>query len=1077
MIRDYGFSRSLPLATRVLVTVPAAGGVTPEAMRHLDHALRQQDQAWKGTAGLLFAGGLLLRIQRAVFNRFLAQVPVSTQVLQPGPALEPLPEQYPMEAAPGLPLAPIPDQTWPIREALLLRLALENQALGFLERHMQTPLPGQPTFVQRLDSLEGDLQQLGPVPGFSMTVTELLRLPQRRFPGSLLDQLAFARTLFRGLIPAELDQWLDLAGGLLREEGAARLPGPGPAQVLQFQEGGEPERFSPDSAWMPNVVMLAKSSFVWLDQLSKQYGRPITRLDQIPEEELARLAGWGFTCLWLIGVWERSAASRNIKKTMGNPEALASAYSLAEYRIAENLGGEEALANLRSRAWGHGIRLAADMVPNHTGVDSRWVVERPDLFLQTPRPPYPAYNFSGPELSPVPWLSIKIEDGYWNRRDAAVVFQRRDLNTGDTRYIYHGNDGTSMPWNDTAQLDFTREETRHAVKQEILAVARRFPVIRFDAAMTLAKKHYQRLWFPAPGDEGAVPSRAEHGLARERFSELFPEEFWREVVDLIAREAPDTLLLAEAFWLMEGYFVRTLGMHRVYNSAFMNMLKMEDNARYRATLRNVLDFSPEVLTRFVNFLNNPDEKTAVEQFGKGDKYFGVTLMMVTMPGLPMFGHGQVEGYTEQYGMEYAKAYRDEAPDAALVARHQQEIFPVMKHRRVFSSAEHMALFDCRGPGGVNEDVFAYTNRNGGEAGLVLFNNAFSRAEGRIHQSMPVRWTGASTSMSLAQALGLPLDGDALALARDSVSGQWALFSCGDLHEHGLHVRLDGYGRRCFLEFQVVRGELWRKLKGRLGDGLIEDPWREIRKLESQGARQALLAVLDGVAAGDACTRMEALLEALAAAGAGLGLTLRLGPSTFPDPADLGLPKGGYWGGVEALTQQVRVLQALAQVSGLGGAGLEERLFLFEPRPQVAVYLHGAKFGLSPELLRVWEAHDAGVLLGQGGAAAELCALLEDQRVKNLLGVHQAEGHWWLHQEALEALVMLATRLAEGRRRQQARTQGAGAGRKTGSKPETLFKLAEKAAYDYEAFTELLCGPKRKPSPKKPAKKATKAPKK
>jgi hypothetical protein len=73
---------------------------------------------------------------------------------------------------------------------------------------------------------------------------------------------------------------------------------------------------------------------------------------------------------------------------------------------------------------------------------------------------------------------------------------------------------------------------------------------------------------------------------------------------------------------MEGYFVRTLGMHRVYNSAFMNMLKLEDNAKYRQTLKNVLEFSPAVLQRFVNFMNNPDERTAIEQFGKGDKYFG-----------------------------------------------------------------------------------------------------------------------------------------------------------------------------------------------------------------------------------------------------------------------------------------------------------------------------------------------------------------------------------------------------------------------------------------------------------------------
>ena len=42
-----------------------------------------------------------------------------------------------------------------------------------------------------------------------------------------------------------------------------------------------------------------------------------------------------------------------------------------------------------------------------------------------------------------------------------------------------------------------RADVREAVIQTILHVARQFPIIRFDAAMTLAKKHYQRLWFPA----------------------------------------------------------------------------------------------------------------------------------------------------------------------------------------------------------------------------------------------------------------------------------------------------------------------------------------------------------------------------------------------------------------------------------------------------------------------------------------------------------------------------------------------------------------------------------------------------
>ena len=62
-----------------------------------------------------------------------------------------------------------------------------------------------------------------------------------------------------------------------------------------------------------------------------------------------------------------------------------------------------------------------------------------------------------------------------------------------------------MPWNDTAQLDYMNPVVREAVIQTILAVARKFPIIRFDAAMTLAKKHIQRLWFPEPGQGVPFP--------------------------------------------------------------------------------------------------------------------------------------------------------------------------------------------------------------------------------------------------------------------------------------------------------------------------------------------------------------------------------------------------------------------------------------------------------------------------------------------------------------------------------------------------------------------------------------------
>jgi hypothetical protein len=151
----------------------------------------------------------------------------------------------------------------------------------------------------------------------------------------------------------------------------------------------EYEAFSADQAWMPTVVLIAKSTYVWLEQLSKKYGRHIHRLDHIPDEELHLLADRGITGLWLIGLWERSRASKTIKRLRGNRDAVASAYSLKDYLIAEDLGGEEAYENLRYRASKAGLRLASDMVPNHMGIDSDWVIDHPEWFLSRWDSPFP----------------------------------------------------------------------------------------------------------------------------------------------------------------------------------------------------------------------------------------------------------------------------------------------------------------------------------------------------------------------------------------------------------------------------------------------------------------------------------------------------------------------------------------------------------------------------------------------------------------------------------------------------------------------------------------------------------------
>ena len=732
-----------------------------------------------------------------------------------------------------------------LEELVLLHLANENAAFKpFLLLFGDTELAKNKLYSKTWTAIKKYAKAQPTFGPFDHDLINLLKEPQAFAPDSLKGQLEYIQKYWAEF----LGEWLKriLAGmDTISEEEKAAWHGFGggdlPDMAAYSFENlmNEYERYSPDSDWMPKVILIAKTVLVWLDQLTKQYGYPITRLDQIPDPELDKLRDEGFTGLWLIGLWERSKASRRIKQICGNPEAAASAYSLFDYNIAQNIGGWDALANLRQRLWQRGIRLASDMVPNHTGMDGDWVINRPDLFIQRRDCPFPHYTFNGENLSQDGRVSLFLEDHYYSKNDCAVVFKRVDNQTGDTRYIYHGNDGTGLPWNDTAQIDFLNPAAREAVMQEILHVAQNFPIIRFDAAMVLAKKSIRRLWYPEPGHGGDIATRSETGLSTQQFNDAIPNEFWREVVDRVAQECPDTLLLAEAFWMMEGYFVRTLGMHRVYNSAFMNMLKKEENQKYRETVKNTITFDPQVLKRYVNFMNNPDEETAIAQFGDGDKYFGVCTLMITMPGLPMFGHGQIEGFTEKYGMEYTKAYKDEKPSQYLVDRHWREIFPLMKKRYLFSGVDNFLFYDLWQDGQVNENVFAYSNGAGQERVFVVYNNKYDRAYGWIKQSDPYAVkTGDGdkttlTSRSISEGLNLNGEDDKYCIFREHRSGLWFIRKSREICEKGLFVMLNGFEYQVYLDVHQVTDEadgryriLCEHLNG-AGCEDIESAWQEI----------------------------------------------------------------------------------------------------------------------------------------------------------------------------------------------------------------------------------------------------------
>ncbi len=313
----------------------------------------------------------------------------------------------------------MPHRAAALEELLLLWTANRNEAFKPFEELFDDRTLAEKTVYHQVTPQMPEYfatRPLIPLPDAKpMNLLDLLRAPALRSPGSLSEQfdssahlggrcsatasIAFCRLRTRFFAKKN---WPS-GRNSIRPDGTRRgaatmaiarwaLP-----EVPTFGDPAhEYEKFSPDTAWMPSTVLIAKSTYVWLAQMSRQYGRHIGRLDEIPDEELATLAHRGLNSLWLIGVWERSRASKTIKQFCGNRDAVASAYSLFDYRIAEDLGGEAAYINLRDRSYRHGMRLASDMVPNHMGIDSPWVMEHPEWFISRRDSPYPAYSFNGP---------------------------------------------------------------------------------------------------------------------------------------------------------------------------------------------------------------------------------------------------------------------------------------------------------------------------------------------------------------------------------------------------------------------------------------------------------------------------------------------------------------------------------------------------------------------------------------------------------------------------------------------------------------------------------------------------------
>jgi len=224
--------------------------------------------------------------------------------------------------------------------------------------------------------------------------------------------------------------------------------------------------------------------------------------------------------------------------------------------------------------------------------------------------------------------------------------------------------------------------------------------------------------------------------------------------------------------------------------------------------------------------------------------------MATLPGLPMFGHGQIEGFTEKYGMEYQRPRYDETADHWLVERHEREIAPLLKRRWLFAESSNFLLYDFfQDEGRVDENVFAYSNRNGGERALVVYNNRYATTRGTIDFSAAYadKAAGHLRQQRLHEGLGLSGDGEAILAFRDSLTGLEFLRRANHLSTQGLTLDLHAYQCHVFLDWRELRAteeKPWDRLCDQLNGSGVPSLDEAMVNLELQPVHDALRLQLD-----------------------------------------------------------------------------------------------------------------------------------------------------------------------------------------------------------------------------------------
>ncbi|HEX5165761.1 MAG TPA: alpha-amylase family glycosyl hydrolase [Thermomicrobiales bacterium] len=350
------------------------------------------------------------------------------------------------------------------------------------------------------------------------------------------------------------------------------------------------------TAWPPNPMIYEINTWVWLQTLSEASGTAVT-LDSVPDRAWDDLAEIGMDAVWLMGVWERSPAGREIALENPNfqrsfiealpgyqPEDISgSPYCVRQYQVDPALGGPKGLQKARQALEERGLRLILDYVPNHVAPDHPWTERHPEFFIRG----------SDADLATDSASFVRVGDAV----------------------LACGRDPFFPAWPDVVQLNAFEPRLRQATIATLRDIASQCDGVRCDMSMLLINSIFADTWGERAGNRPEL-------------------EFWREVIPAVKETAPEFRFIAEAYWDLE-WELQQQGFDYCYDKLLYDRLVHDDATAVRGHLWADMEYQRKLL----RFIENHDEPRAAATFAPG-QLEAATVVETTLPGGCLIYDGQ-----------------------------------------------------------------------------------------------------------------------------------------------------------------------------------------------------------------------------------------------------------------------------------------------------------------------------------------------------------------------------------------------------------------------------------------------------